>query len=388
MTVKGRHDRVFFAQEKLPIREQVLPLLEQNFNELILLIGVGLIAVILIALVVIVLRQGKQPEVVEVDDTPDETMLLLKAQLDVLGQNQQTMQQMMNEQLNVVSNRLGKGMTDSAEKTAKSLGELTHRLKVIDDAQENIKKLSGDVISLQDILSNKQARGAFGEIQLEDLVQGTMPPNAYEFQATLSNGRRPDCIIHLPNPPGSIVIDAKFPLESYRAIQCAETEEEMKLARRGFSADILKHVSDISEKYILPGETADTALMFVPAEAVHAELYANFEATVKRAYQAKVVIVSPNTLYATLNTMRAVLRDAQMREQAGLIQKAVATLLKDVSRLDTRVGNLQKHYQLVEKDLREIQTSTGKIVRQGERIEEIDVNEDGPELNVVTGGKA
>jgi DNA recombination protein RmuC len=345
-------------------------------------VGLAIVAIALIGLVIVVVKQGKKPE------GPDETTLLLKAQLDILALNQQNLQTALNEQLNVVSNRLGKGMTDSAEKTAKSLGELTQRLKTIDDAQENIKKLSGDVISLQDILSNKQARGAFGEIQLEDLVQGTMPPNAYEFQATLSNGRRPDCIIRLPNPPGSIVIDAKFPLESYRAIQAAKTDDEMKLARRSFAADILKHVADISEKYILPGETADTALMFVPAEAVHAELYANFESTVRKAYQAKVVIVSPNTLYATLNTMRAVLRDAQMREQAGLIQKAVGTLMVDVGRLDTRVGNLQKHYQLVEKDLHEIQTSTQKITRQGERIEEIDVDEDGPELNVVTGGKA
>ena len=353
-----------------------------NTTELILIIGLAIIAIGVVALVVITLRQGKELQ------AEDQALVDLKNQLDALSLHQQSLQAALNDQLHSVSSRLGQGMAENAEKTAKSLGALQERLKVIDAAQENIKKLSGDMISLQDILSNKQARGSFGEIQLEDLVRGTMPPNAYEFQATLSNSRRPDCIIRLPNPPGSIVIDAKFPLESYRAIQAAKTDDEIKVARRGFSADILKHVADISEKYILPGETADTALMFVPAEAVHAELYANFEDTVKKAYQAKVVIVSPNTLYATLNTMRAVLRDAQMREQAGLIQKAVATLLTDVGRLDTRVGNLQKHYALVEKDLREIQTSTHKIARQGEKIAEIDVEEDGPDLNVVTGGKA
>ncbi len=357
-------------------------MIEQISTEMIMLAGLGVVVVALVALISVIMRQSKKPE------GPDETILLLKAQLDVLVLNQQSLQTALNEQLTVVSNRLGKGMSDNAEKTAKSLGALTERLKVIDAAQENIKKLSGDVISLQDILSNKQARGSFGEIQLEDLVRGTMPPNAYEFQSTLSNGRRPDCIIRLPNPPGSIVIDAKFPLESYRAIQNAQSDDEMKIARRGFSADILKHVSDISEKYILPGETADTALMFIPAEAVHAELYANFEETVKKAYQAKVVIVSPNTLYATLNTMRAVLRDVQMREQAGLIQKAVAALLTDVVRLDDRVGKLQSHFQLAEKDIRDIQISTQKITRQGERIEEIDVEDDRPDLSVVEGGKA
>jgi DNA recombination protein RmuC len=376
VTVKFRHDRVFFAFG------ETQTMIEQISMEMIMLVGFGIVAIALIVLIVMTMRQANEP------DVPAENLLILKTQLDALTQHQQTLQAALNEQLNVVSNRLGKGMSDNAEKTAKSLGALTERLKVIDAAQENIKKLSGDVIGLQDILSNKQARGAFGEIQLEDLVRGTMPPNAYEFQSTLSNGRRPDCIIRLPNPPGSIVIDAKFPLESYRAIQSARSDDEIKVARRGFSADILKHVADISEKYILAGETADTAMMFIPAEAVHAELYANFEDTVKKAYQAKVVIVSPNTLYATLNTMRAVLRDAQMREQAGLIQKAVATLLTDVGRLDDRVGKLQSHFQLAEKDIREIQISTQKITRQGERIEEIDVEDDKPDLSVVTGGKA
>jgi DNA recombination protein RmuC len=362
-------------------------MIENVTVEQLMMGGIVLLALGIIGLFVVILRQNKPEEPVE--PKPDEHLLMLKAQMDQLAQTQQSLQAALNEQLQNVSHRLNRNMSDNAEKTAKSLGELTHRLKVIDDAQENIKKLSGDMISLQDILSNKQARGSFGEIQLEDLVRNTMPPNAYTFQATLSNGRRPDCIIHLPNPPGSIVIDAKFPLESFRAVQDAADEDARRVARRSFSQDILKHVNDIAEKYILAGETAETALMFVPAEAVHAELYANLEETVKKAYQQRVVIVSPNTLYATLNTMRAVLRDAQMREQAGLIQKAVETLLKDVDRLDTRVGNLQKHYALVEKDLREIQTSTGKIARQGEKIAEIDVEDDDiPDLNVVTGGRS
>ena len=356
--------------------------LGQITQDQLLLAGIGIIALALIILAVQSLVKGRRT------GETDAELEALKGHIVSLTEHQRALQQALNDQLNSVSHRLGQNMQDNAEKTAKSLGALQERLKVIDAAQENIKKLSGDMISLQDILSNKQARGSFGEIQLEDLVRGTMPPNAYDFQTTLSNGKRPDCLIKLPNPPGPIVIDAKFPLESYKAIQDAPDDETRRIAGRTFSSDILKHVADISEKYIIPGETADTALMFVPAEAVHAELYANYEATVKKAYAAKVVIVSPNTLYATLNTMRAVLRDAQMREQAGMIQKAVATLLADVGRLDDRVAKLQNHYRMVEKDLNDIQISTNKITRQGERIEEIDVDDEGPDLSLVRGGKA
>lgn len=360
--------------------EQRKEMLEQLTLEQILIMG-GAGFLVLLGLILWVIARGQRA-----DSGQDEALAALKAHIDGLREQQIALQAVFNDRLDSVSQRVGQGLNDSAEKTAKSLGALQERLKVIDKAQENITKLSGDVIGLQDILSNKQARGAFGEIQLEDLVRTTMPPNAYEFQATLSNGKRPDCLIRLPNPPGNIVIDAKFPLESYNAIQRAGADDDAQ-ARRAFAADILKHVKDITERYIIPGETAETAMMFVPSEAVHAELYANFEDTVRRAYAARVVIVSPTTLFATLNTMRAVLRDAQMREQAGLIQQAVANLMVDINRLDDRVGNLQRHFQQAEKDINEIQTSSRKISRQAERIEEIDVEESAPGLNVLTGGK-
>jgi len=232
------------------------------------------------------------------------------------------------------------------------------------------------VVGLQDILSNKQARGAFGEIQLQDIVTSALPPSAYAFQQTLSNGKRADCLIRLPNPPGDIVIDAKFPLESYRALIGAGDEAARKTARRRFAADVDKHVADIAERYIVPGETAESALMFLPSEAVYAELHASFTEVIERSHRARVWIVSPTTLMATLNTVRAVLKDVRMREQAGLIQKEVMTMMQDLGRLDDRVGKLESHFSMAEKDLRAIRISSDKIKGRGERIGEIEMGED------------
>ena len=215
----------------------------------------------------------------------------------------------MTERLDTVSQGMGQRLSTSAEKTAETLGDLRKRLDVIDQAQKNIVEvssdLSGQVGGLQDILSNKQARGAFGEIQLNDLVRQILPPSAYRFQAQLGNGRRADCLLELPNPPGAIAIDAKFPLESYHALQAAADEVSKKAAERAFRDAMQSHIKDISERYILAGETADAALMFLPSEAVYAELHANFQAVVDASYRARVFIVSPTTLWATLNTVRA-----------------------------------------------------------------------------------
>jgi len=280
------------------------------------------------------------------------------------------------ERLDNVSQRMGESLEKNNKSTAESLGDLKTRLAVIDQAQKNITELSGQVVGLQDILSNKQARGAFGETQLKDLVSQILPPSAYEFQAQMSNGKRADCLIKLPNPPGSIVVDAKFPLESYHRLRQAENKAETKIASSGFKADILKHVKDISEKYIINGETAESALMFLPSEAVYAELHANFTDVVEKSYRAKVWIVSPTTLMATLNTVRAVLKDARMREQTGVIQKEIVTLLQDVERLDDRVEKLRAHFHLAEKDIGMIETSTRKITSRGEKIESLQI-EDG-----------
>ncbi|MHA1544693.1 MAG: DNA recombination protein RmuC [Alphaproteobacteria bacterium] len=280
------------------------------------------------------------------------------------------------DRLDKVSQRMGQSLEDSATKTAKSMGEIKTRLLVIDDAQKNILELSGEIVGLQNILSNKQARGAFGEVQLKDLVSGILPPQAYKFQATLSNNRVADCLINLPNPPGPIVVDAKFPLESFHLLRKAEDPKDKERAGKVFAADILRHVEDISGRYIIPHETADSALMFLPSEAVYAELYANFPAVVEKSYKKKVWIVSPTTLMATLNTVRAILMDVKMREQAGLIQKEVGILLEDVGRLGERVSNLGRHFNQAESDLREITTSTGKITKRGKRIKDVKLEDD------------
>jgi DNA recombination protein RmuC len=255
------------------------------------------------------------------------------------------------------------------------LGELQQRLTAIDKAQENITKLSGDVLSLQDILSNKQTRGAFGEIQLNDIVSKALPSDSYTLQATLSNARRADCLIHLPNPPGPIVIDSKFPLEPYEALRNAKTDWELNEAARQLRTAVKKHIKDISEKYIIEGETADGALMFLPSEAVYAELHANFSELVREGFTARVWIVSPTTCMATLNTMRAILKDARMREQAGAIRRELGLLYQDVDRLGTRVENLDRHFAQAAKDITEIKISADKAGKRARRLDNFDFEE-------------
>ncbi len=284
----------------------------------------------------------------------------------------------LDERLSNLTHRMGEGLLEQTKSTAKHMSTLAERLAVIDTAQKNIMDLSEQMVGLQDILSNKQTRGAFGEVQLNMLVTNALPPSAYSFQETLSNGKRVDCLLHLPNPPGSICIDSKFPLESYQALQASENDQDKLIASRAFKAAVQKHIKDINEKYILPGETAESALMFLPSESIYAELHANFTDVVEQSYRAKVWIVSPTTLMATLNTVRAVLKDARMREEAGRIQKEVMILMDDVGRLDKRVENLDRHFTQTHKDIRDIQITTGKITKRGERIEEIQLAEDSP----------
>lgn len=281
----------------------------------------------------------------------------------------------MDEKLLAVTKSVGDGLRQSTDKTTETLHDLRERLAKIDVAQQKISSLSEQVVSLQEVLSNKQARGAFGEIQLNDLVISILPPSAYEFQVILSNQKRADCVLRLPNPPGTIVIDAKFPLESYQALRAAQTERDKADAQRFFRASVLKHIKDISEKYIISGETADSALMFLPSEAIYAELHANFRDVVEASYRAKVWIVSPTTLMATLNTVRAILKDASMREQAGLIQKEVGILVEDINRMDDRIENLSKHFDLASKDITEIKISSGKVSKRIKKIEDFELGE-------------
>jgi len=286
----------------------------------------------------------------------------------------------LEERLADVIQRVGEGLLVSSEKAAAQMHDLRERLAVIDAAQRTITDLSSQIVSLQDILSNKQARGAFGEVQLQDLVQDILPPSAYSFQAVLSNGRRADCLLVLPNPPGVIAVDSKFPLESYYALRDATDDASRQSAAKGLASDVLKHVKDIADRYIVPGETADSALMFLPSEAVYAELHAHFPDVVAKSHRAKVWIVSPTTLMATLNTVRAILKDARMQQQATVIQQEVLRLLEDVRRLDGRVGKLASHFSQVQEDVRQIQMSTDKVLRRADSIEQVQVGEvDQPE---------
>jgi len=271
--------------------------------------------------------------------------------------------------------RMNATLHGSSKQTTTSLTQLQERLAVIDRAQDNITKLSGDVLSLQDILSNKQTRGAFGEIQLNDIVSKALPSDSYELQYTLSNGKRADCLINLPNPPGPIVIDSKFPLEAYEALRNAETEYALKDAVTRMRVSVKAHIKAISEKYILDGETADGALMFLPSEAVYAELHANFPELIREGFDARVWIVSPTTCMATLNTMRAILKDARMREQAGEIRKMLKNVHRDVELVVARAGKLETHFDQARRDVEGITTAAERAGKRALRLDNFDFEE-------------
>jgi DNA recombination protein RmuC len=271
--------------------------------------------------------------------------------------------------------KLNAGLVNTTKETQSALGEVRKQLAVIDAAQKNIADLSSQVVSLQGILSNKQARGAFGEVQLRDLVEAVLPPDAYAFQASVGDNKRVDCLIRMPNPPGSVPVDSKFPLEAYNALQAAEGEAQRQAAGRAFAQSVRTHIKDIASKYIVPGETCEYALMFLPSEAIYAELHARHAEVVADCQRARVLPVSPTTLWAMLTTMRAVLQDVRMREQAGVIQREVGKLVEDVGRLDQRTGQLQRHFDQAVQDVREIRVSTEKIVGRGERIASVELED-------------
>jgi DNA recombination protein RmuC len=285
----------------------------------------------------------------------------------------------LNERLDQVTQRLGQSVETSTRKTSDSLSALQERLAVIDAAQKNITELSGQVVSLQDILSDKQARGAFGQGRMETIIADGLPSDSYEFQATLSNGKRPDCLIRLPNTSRAIVVDAKFPLEAFSALQEAHEAASIREAAARIRTDMGKHINDISSKYLLPGETQDMAIMFVPSESIYATLYESFEGIIQKAYRARIIIVSPNMLMLAVHTMQAVLKDARMREQAHLIQIEVVRLMQDVHRLKTRVFNLEKHFAQANADIDQILISADKISNRGRKIENVELAEDGEE---------
>ena len=288
---------------------------------------------------------------------------------------QNNMLKLMEARLAAVQEQMTLNLTTNAKTTANSLGELQQRLVTIDKAQDNIQKLSGDVLSLQDILANKQTRGAFGEIQLQEIVSKALPSDAYTWQATLSNGKRADCLIHLPNPPGPIVIDSKFPLEAYEALRNAKTELDTRDAVKFMRTSVKAHIKAISEKYIIEGETADGAIMFLPSEAVYAELHSNFPELIREGFEARVWIVSPTTCMATLNTMRAILKDARMREQAGAIRTALRQLHRDVELVVDRVDKLNTHFTQARKDIEGISTAAERAGKRAHKLDNFDFEE-------------
>jgi DNA recombination protein RmuC len=291
---------------------------------------------------------------------------------EIFGTRQAELNKAINDRLDGMTHRLGTSMSEQTKSTHENLRRLQERLAVIDNAQNNIQLLAKDVVGLQAILSNKQTRGAFGQSRMETIIADGLPFGAYEFQATLSNGSRPDCTVKMPNGQPSLVIDAKFPLEGWNAIREAGSPEEAKQASQSFRRDMEVHIRDISEKYLLKGETQDTAFMFVPSESIFAEIHENFEGVIQRAHKARVVIVSPSLLMLSIQVIQSVLKDQRMREQAHLIQAEVINLMQDLTRLDDRVQKLQSHFTMTQKDVEQILTSTGKLMKRGAKIEEME----------------
>ncbi len=285
------------------------------------------------------------------------------------------LQRTLDERLNAVGQRVGTGLQEQAERTALSLGQLNERLAVIDAAQKNITSLSSEMVGLKDILNNKQSRGAFGQGRMEAIIKDGLHASSYAFQATLSNGMRPDCVIILPDSTLRLVIDAKFPLESYSAIKSAQDDPTRKAAEVRLRGDMAKHVKDISEKYLLSGETHETAIMFVPSESIYAEIHEGYDDIVQKAHRARVILASPNVLMLLVQTMQAIFKDVTMRDQAHIIKAEVGKLMEDVGRLKERASDLRRHFDMANTDLEKLGASADKITKRGTRIESLDLED-------------
>ncbi|QKK16920.1 DNA recombination protein RmuC [Rhizobium indicum] len=296
----------------------------------------------------------------------------IAAMTEVFGARQSELNQTISQRLDGMSQRVSSTITEQTKSTHENLQRLQERLAVIDAAQNNIQTLAKDVVGLQAILSNKQTRGAFGQSRMETIVADGLPMGAYAFQQTLSNGSRPDCTIRMPNGAPPLVIDAKFPLEAWNAIRDAGSPEAGKIAGQQFRRDMEVHIRDISEKYLIQGETQDTAFLFVPSESIFAEIHEHFEPVVQKAHRARIVIVSPSLLMLSIQVIQAVLKDQRMRAQAHLIQGEVAILMDDLSRLDERVRKLQGHFAMAQKDIDMVVTSADKLTKRGARIEALE----------------
>ncbi|MGR9314888.1 DNA recombination protein RmuC [Rhizobium leguminosarum] len=372
----------------MTIHSESLALSLASINPAMLaLIGGGLAALALLVVVLLLrsasLRREQAEEAsfrAEENEARMAELLKIQAEMqgriavmtEVFGARQSELNQTISQRLDGMSQRVSSTITEQTKSTHENLQRLQERLAVIDAAQNNIQTLAKDVVGLQAILSNKQTRGAFGQSRMETIVADGLPMGAYAFQQTLSNGSRPDCTIRMPNGAPPLVIDAKFPLEAWNAIRDAGSPEAGKIAGQQFRRDMEVHIRDISEKYLIQGETQDTAFLFVPSESIFAEIHEHFEPVVQKAHRARIVIVSPSLLMLSIQVIQAVLKDQRMRAQAHLIQGEVAILMDDLSRLDERVRKLQGHFAMAQKDIDMVVTSADKLTRRGAKIEALE----------------
>ncbi|MBB4216147.1 DNA recombination protein RmuC [Rhizobium sp. BK212] len=379
----------------MTVHSESLALSLASISPAMLALGGGVLAALVLLVIVLLLRGAnlRREQAEEASFRAGETearmaeLLKIQAEMqgriaamtEVFGARQSELNQTISQRLDGMSQRVSSTITEQTKSTHENLRRLQERLAVIDAAQNNIQSLAKDVVGLQAILSNKQTRGAFGQSRMETIVADGLPMGAYTFQQTLSNGSRPDCTIRMPNDAPPLVIDAKFPLEAWNAIRDAGSPEAGKIAGQQFRRDMEIHIRDISEKYLIQGETQDTAFLFVPSESIFAEIHEHFEAVVQKAHRARIVIVSPSLLMLSIQVIQAVLKDQRMRAQAHLIQGEVAILMDDLGRLDERVRKLQGHFAMAQKDIDMVVTSADKLTKRGARIEALEFEAGGGE---------
>jgi len=352
------------------------------------LLGFGMLALILLAIIALIMsRSGRKTaalamaQAIRADELEERLGEVLRIQNEATGRvhemgqalvgRQAEMARAVNERLDSVTHRVGQSMEQTTRNTMDSLRALHERLGIIDSAHKNLTDLTTQVTTLRDVLANKQARGAFGQARMEAIVQDGLPKGSFAFQHTLTNNKRPDCVVFLPDQR-PLCIDAKFPLEAVTALREAKSDDERKFASQRLRQDVMKHVADIADKYLIPGETQDTALMFVPSESVYAEIHDGFDDVVQKAYRARVVLVSPSLLMLAIQVMQQIMKDARMRDAAGQIRTEVMTMSDDLARLRERVLKLQNHFGQVNEDVRQILISADKIEKRAGRIEELD----------------
>ncbi|EKS30725.1 DNA recombination protein RmuC [Afipia felis] len=360
------------------------------------LLAFGVLALVLLAIIALIIsRSGSKnaalamAQAIRADELEERLSEVLRTQNEAAGRvhemgqalvgRQAEMARAVNERLDSVTHRVGQSMEQTTRNTMDSLRVLHERLGIIDSAHKNLTDLTTQVTTLRDVLANKQARGAFGQARMEAIVQDGLPKGSFAFQHTLTNNKRPDCVVFLPDQR-PLCIDAKFPLEAVTALREAKSDDERKFASQRLRQDVMKHVADIADKYLVPGETQDTALMFVPSESVYAEIHDGFDDVVQKAYRARVVLVSPSLLMLAIQVMQQIMKDARMRDAAGQIRTEVMTMSDDLARLRERVLKLQNHFGQVNEDVRQILISADKIEKRAGRIEELDFgqNEEAP----------